>query len=97
MEKLTNIIELHTEDFAVIVTDARVLMIRTRRLDLEWNLPFEDMQLVRMERGVITLVKSKQGSHPKLIPCPDPMAAKALVARIEEAFSRYLSKVKWVK
>jgi vacuolar protein sorting-associated protein 13A/C len=72
-------------------------MIRSRRLDVEWNLPFEEMQLVRMEKAGITLVKSKPGSHPKLIPCPDPMAAKTLLARIEEAFARYLSKVKWVK
>ncbi|KAM7212439.1 putative vacuolar protein sorting-associated protein [Rhypophila decipiens] len=48
-------LELPTEDKVVMVTYARILMIRSRRLQTEWDVPLKDIQTISKERSGLSL------------------------------------------
>ncbi|KAI9208533.1 vacuolar protein sorting-associated protein [Polychytrium aggregatum] len=85
-------IELRTEDLVSIVTDARVLMVRIKRLKVEWEIPFEDLQLVRVEGNSVSLIKAaRQGqASSRIVPCSDPASAQWYCKRIEDAFAVHI-------
>ncbi|TPX30777.1 hypothetical protein SmJEL517_g05746 [Synchytrium microbalum] len=84
-------LELRIEDLVAIVTANRILMIRVKRLKVDWDVPFEDLQLIRSENAGISLVIHKQQAKVRIIPCPDLNSAQFLCSKIEEAFSQYMS------
>ncbi|SPQ24240.1 69ce8ed1-3762-4d61-b82d-7a61ebbcd3f7 [Thermothielavioides terrestris] len=49
-------LELPTEDVVVMVTYARLLLIRSRRLQTEWDVPLKDVQTFAKERTGISVV-----------------------------------------
>lgn len=47
-------------------------MVRIKKLRVEYQIPYEDLQLVRMETGGITLIqKGVKQARARVIPCPD--------------------------
>ncbi|KND86587.1 Vacuolar protein sorting-associated protein 13 [Tolypocladium ophioglossoides CBS 100239] len=49
-------LELPKEDMVVMVTFARILLIRSRRLTSEWDVPLKDLQTIAKERTGVSLV-----------------------------------------
>ncbi|KAJ3332602.1 hypothetical protein HDU76_013706 [Blyttiomyces sp. JEL0837] len=81
-------LELRVEDLVVIVTYSRVIMAKIRSGRVDWDIPYDDLQLVRIDNGGITLVKKgRQQARARIIPCPDQASAQWLLSRIEKCFS----------
>ncbi|KAK6083317.1 hypothetical protein SCUP515_02059 [Seiridium cupressi] len=49
-------LELPQEDMVVMVTYSRILLIRTRRLTTEWDVPLKDVQTIAKERTGLSIV-----------------------------------------
>ncbi|PHH61768.1 hypothetical protein CDD81_7979 [Ophiocordyceps australis] len=60
-------LELPKEDMVVMVTYARILLIRSRRLTSEWDVPLKDVQTIAKERTGVSLVL-RGGANGPFIP-----------------------------
>ncbi|KAF4122047.1 vacuolar protein sorting-associated protein 13A/C [Geosmithia morbida] len=60
-------LELPREDMVVMVTYARVLLIRSRRLTSEWDVPLKDVQTISKERTGVSLTL-RGGANGPFIP-----------------------------
>ncbi|KAH0527101.1 hypothetical protein TsFJ059_002139 [Trichoderma semiorbis] len=60
-------LELPKEDMVVMVTFARILLIRSRRLTSEWDVPLKDVQTIAKERTGISL-SLRDGANGPFIP-----------------------------
>ncbi|KAK4132156.1 vacuolar protein sorting-associated protein 13 [Trichocladium antarcticum] len=60
-------LELPTEDMVVMVTYARILLIRSRRLHTEWDVPLKDVQTIAKERTGLSLTL-RGGTNGPFIP-----------------------------
>ncbi|KAK4154799.1 hypothetical protein C8A00DRAFT_32394 [Chaetomidium leptoderma] len=60
-------LELPTEDMVVMVTYARILLIRSRRLQTEWDVPLKDVQTIAKERTGLSLAL-RGGTNGPFIP-----------------------------
>ncbi|KAG6005238.1 hypothetical protein E4U21_000317 [Claviceps maximensis] len=60
-------LELPKEDMVVMVTFARILLIRSRRLTSEWDVPLKDVQTITKERTGVSLVL-REGANGPFIP-----------------------------
>ncbi|KAK3689238.1 hypothetical protein B0T22DRAFT_461182 [Podospora appendiculata] len=60
-------LELPTEDMVVMVTFARILLIRSRRLQTEWDVPLKDVQTIAKERTGLSLTL-RGGTNGPFIP-----------------------------
>ena len=60
-------LELPKEDMVVMVTFARILLIRSRRLASEWDVPLKDIQTIAKERTGVSLVL-RGGANGPFIP-----------------------------
>ncbi|RKP03518.1 hypothetical protein CXG81DRAFT_9373 [Caulochytrium protostelioides] len=84
-------IELHSEDLVAMVTDYRIMVIRVKKLKVDWEIFYDDIQSMRPENGGITIIKqSRQQAKARFIPCPDINSAKWLFAKMELAYSQFL-------
>ncbi|KAJ3171453.1 hypothetical protein HDU88_007532 [Geranomyces variabilis] len=88
-------LDLRIEDLVVLVTDQRVLMARIKRLKIDWDIPYDDVQSVRVERsgaivGVTIVRRGRQQQRNRFIQCPDQASAQSLCAMIEGAFAEYI-------
>ena len=48
-------LELPKEDMVVMVTFARILLIRSKRLTSQWDVPLKDVQTIAKERTGVSL------------------------------------------
>ncbi|KAM5373472.1 hypothetical protein ACJZ2D_006966 [Fusarium nematophilum] len=60
-------LELPKEDMVVMVTYARILLIRSRRLTSEWDVPLKDVQTIAKERTGVSLAL-RGGANGPFIP-----------------------------
>ncbi|KAK4234211.1 hypothetical protein C8A03DRAFT_38027 [Achaetomium macrosporum] len=60
-------LELPTEDMVVMVTYARILLVRSRRLQTEWDVPLKDVQTIAKERTGLSLTL-RGGTNGPFIP-----------------------------
>ena len=60
-------LELPKEDMVVMITFARILLIRSRRLTSEWDIPLKDLQTIAKERTGVSLVL-RGGANGPFIP-----------------------------
>ncbi|KAK4225861.1 putative vacuolar protein sorting-associated protein [Podospora fimiseda] len=60
-------LELPTEDMVVMVTYSRILLIRSRRLQTEWDVPLKDVQTIAKERTGLSLTL-RGGTNGPFIP-----------------------------
>lgn len=60
-------LELPKEDMVVMVTFARILLIRSRRLTSEWDVPLKDVQTIAKERTGVSLTL-RGGTNGPFIP-----------------------------
>lgn len=60
-------LELPKEDMVVMVTFARILLIRSRRLASEWDVPLKDVQTIAKERTGVSLAL-RGGANGPFIP-----------------------------
>ncbi|KAK0609948.1 hypothetical protein B0T17DRAFT_501212 [Bombardia bombarda] len=60
-------LELPTEDMVVMVTYSRILLIRSRKLQTEWDVPLKDVQTIAKERTGLSLTL-RGGTNGPFIP-----------------------------
>lgn len=60
-------LELPKEDMVVMITYARILLIRSRRLTSEWDVPLKDVQTIAKERTGVSL-SLRGGANGPFIP-----------------------------
>ncbi|KAJ3031870.1 UNVERIFIED_CONTAM: hypothetical protein HDU68_011629 [Siphonaria sp. JEL0065] len=83
-------LELRIDDLVVFVTNNRVMLGKVRTNKVDWEIMFDDLQLVRIDNGGITLIKKGgQQARARVIPCPDQSSAQWLLNRIERMFGAY--------
>ncbi|KAL0934633.1 vacuolar protein sorting-associated protein vps13 [Colletotrichum truncatum] len=83
-------LELPREDMVVMVTYARILLIRSRRLTSEWDVPLKDVQTIAKERTGLSLTL-RGGTNGPFIPIGDESGRAFLykmVAVAVEEFNR---------
>ncbi|EJT79394.1 vacuolar protein sorting-associated protein 13 [Gaeumannomyces tritici R3-111a-1] len=83
-------VELPREDVVVIVTYARILLIRSRRLTAEWDIPLKDIQTISKERTGLSL-SLRGGANGPFIPVGEESGRAFLyksVAVAVEEFNR---------
>lgn len=66
-EQYVGHLELPKEDKVVMVTFARILLIRSKRLTSEWDVPLKDVQTIAKERTGVSLVL-RGGANGPFIP-----------------------------
>ncbi|KAK3937378.1 putative vacuolar protein sorting-associated protein [Diplogelasinospora grovesii] len=83
-------LELPTEDMVVMVTFARILLIRSRKLTSEWDVPLKEVQTIAKERTGLSLTL-RGGSNGPFIPVGEESGRAFLyrmVAVAVEEFNR---------
>ncbi|KAI0401727.1 hypothetical protein F4802DRAFT_399824 [Xylaria palmicola] len=83
-------IELPREDMVVMVTYSRILLIRSRRLSTEWDVPLRDVQTIAKERTGLSIVL-RGGTNGPFIPVGEESGRTFLykmVAVAVEEFNR---------
>ncbi|KAI1823936.1 vacuolar protein sorting-associated protein 13 [Xylaria intraflava] len=83
-------IELPREDMVVMVTYSRILLIRSRRLSTEWDVPLQDIQTIAKERTGLSIIL-RGGTNGPFIPIGEESGRAFLyrmVAIAVEEFNR---------
>ncbi|ORY58482.1 uncharacterized protein BCR38DRAFT_489400 [Pseudomassariella vexata] len=83
-------LELPREDMVVMVTYSRILLIRSRRLTTEWDVPLKDVQTIAKERTGISIVL-RGGTNGPFVPVGEESGRKfiyKMVAIAVEEFNR---------
>ncbi|KAF2994431.1 hypothetical protein E8E14_001853 [Neopestalotiopsis sp. 37M] len=83
-------LELPREDMVVMVTYSRILLIRSRRLTTEWDVPLKDVQTIAKERTGLSIVL-RGGTNGPFIPIGEESGRTFLyrmVAVAVEEFNR---------
>ncbi|OTB12018.1 hypothetical protein K445DRAFT_26054 [Daldinia sp. EC12] len=83
-------LDLPREDMVVIVTFSRILLIRSRRLTTEWDIPLKDVQTIAKERTGLSIVL-RGGTNGPFIPVSEESGRAFLyrmVAIAVEEFNR---------
>lgn len=83
-------IQLPKEDMVVMVTYSRLLLIRSRRLSTEWDIPLQDVQTIAKERTGLSIVL-RGGTNGPFIPIGEESGRTFLyrmVAIAVEEFNR---------
>lgn len=83
-------LELPREDMVVMVTFSRILLIRSRRLTTEWDIPLKDVQTIAKERTGLSIVL-RGGTNGPFIPVGEESGRAFLyrmVAVAVEEFNR---------
>ncbi|KAI2601996.1 vacuolar protein sorting-associated protein 13 [Hypoxylon sp. NC1633] len=83
-------LELPREDVVVMVTFSRILLIRSRRLTAEWDIPLKDVQTIAKERTGLSVVL-RGGTNGPFIPVGEESGRAFLyrmVAVAVEEFNR---------
>ncbi|KAI2622272.1 vacuolar protein sorting-associated protein 13 [Xylaria nigripes] len=83
-------IELPREDMVVMVTYSRILLIRSRRLSTEWDVPLQDVQTIAKERTGLSIIL-RGGTNGPFIPIGEESGRAFLyrmVAIAVEEFNR---------
>ncbi|KAH9886351.1 vacuolar protein sorting-associated protein 13 [Xylariomycetidae sp. FL2044] len=83
-------LELPREDMVVMVTYSRILLIRSRRLTTEWDVPLKDVQTIAKERTGLSIIL-RGGTNGPFIPVGEESGRAFLyrmVAVAVEEFNR---------
>ncbi|KAJ8122891.1 hypothetical protein ONZ43_g1029 [Nemania bipapillata] len=83
-------IQLPREDMVVMVTYSRILLIRSRRLSTEWDVPLQDVQTIAKERTGLSIIL-RGGTNGPFIPIGEESGRTFLyrmVAVAVEEFNR---------
>ncbi|KAI1120705.1 hypothetical protein F5Y10DRAFT_272813 [Nemania abortiva] len=83
-------IQLPREDMVVMVTYSRILLIRSRRLSTEWDVPLQDVQTIAKERTGLSIIL-RGGTNGPFIPIGEESGRTFLyrmVAIAVEEFNR---------
>lgn len=83
-------LELPREDMVVMVTFSRILLIRSRRLTTEWDIPLKDVQTIAKERTGLSIIL-RGGTNGPFIPVGEESGRAFLyrmVAVAVEEFNR---------
>lgn len=81
-------LELPREDMVVMVTYARILLIRSRRLTSEWDVPLKDVQTVAKERTGLSLTL-RGGTNGPFLPVGDESGRAFLYKMIAVAVEEF--------
>ncbi|KAI0171728.1 vacuolar protein sorting-associated protein 13 [Hypoxylon sp. FL1284] len=81
-------LELPREDMVVMVTFSRILLIRTRRLTIEWDIPLKDVQTIAKERTGLSIIL-RGGSNGPFIPVGEESGRAFLYRNVAVAVEEF--------
>ncbi|TGZ78721.1 hypothetical protein EX30DRAFT_322121 [Ascodesmis nigricans] len=81
-------LELPEQDVVVLITYSRIMLIKSKKLYCEWDVPFKELQTISMERTGIVLVLRGNRQGP-FIPTRDESSRKFLFRKIGMAVQNY--------
>jgi len=81
-------LELPREDMVVMVTYSRILLIRSRRLTSEWDVPLKDIQTIAKERTGMSLTL-RGGTNGPFIPVADESSRAFLYRMVAVAVDEF--------
>lgn len=81
-------LELPREDMVVMVTFSRILLIRSRRLTTEWDVPLKDVQTIAKERTGLSLTL-RGGTNGPFIPIGEESSRTFLYRMIAVAVEEF--------
>ncbi|EWC44073.1 hypothetical protein DRE_07208 [Drechslerella stenobrocha 248] len=64
-------LELPGEDVVVMLTYSRIMLVKSKKLVCEWDVPLKDLQTISMEKTGISLSLRGSGVTGPFIPCTD--------------------------
>ncbi|TPX12975.1 uncharacterized protein E0L32_006620 [Thyridium curvatum] len=89
-------LELPREDMVVMVTYARILLIRSRRLTAEWDVPLKDVQTIAKERTGLSLTLRGNTNGP-FIPVGEESSRAFLYRMVAVAVEEFNRRFKGVE
>ncbi|KAI1299895.1 hypothetical protein F5Y03DRAFT_243449 [Xylaria venustula] len=81
-------IELPREDMVVMVTYSRILLIRSRRLSTEWDVPLQDVQTIAKERTGLSIIL-RGGTNGPFIPIGEESGRTFLYRQVAVAVEEF--------
>jgi vacuolar protein sorting-associated protein 13A/C len=84
-------LELQGREMMVILTYNGILMVKTKRLHTEWDVPFKDVQTISKERTGVGIIL-QGGNNGPYIPVADELARNWLYKQIAVAVNAYNDK-----
>ncbi|KAI0196929.1 hypothetical protein F4808DRAFT_439325, partial [Astrocystis sublimbata] len=81
-------IELPREDMVVMVTYSRILLIRSRRLSTEWDVPLQDVQTIAKERTGLSIVL-RGGTNGPFLPIGEESGRTFLYRQVAVAVEEF--------
>ncbi|KAI9141282.1 hypothetical protein BKA69DRAFT_1124929 [Paraphysoderma sedebokerense] len=99
-------LETKVEDFVCILTNSTILMVRIKKVKLEWELPLNEVSGVRADGGggsssssqgnqvggnVVVNLKHHEHGRYRVIPAPDHASALWFTRQIDELVQQYLA------
>ncbi|KAH9250730.1 hypothetical protein BASA81_011446 [Batrachochytrium salamandrivorans] len=88
-------LEIRIDDLVAVVTESRVLMARIKKLRIEWDISFEELQVIRPEAGGLALIaKARHVAKARMIPFPDASSMEWFREVLEGAFMSFLQSSK---
>ncbi|KAI1151480.1 hypothetical protein F4825DRAFT_422633 [Nemania diffusa] len=81
-------IQLPREDMVVMVTYSRILLIRSRRLSTEWDVPLQDVQTIAKERTGLSIIL-RGGANGPFIPIGEESGRTFLYRMVAIAVEEY--------
>jgi len=88
-------LELPREDMVVMVTYSRILLIRSRRLSSEWDVPLRDVQTIAKERTGLSLTL-RGGTNGPFIPIGEESGRTFLYRKVAVAVEEFNRRFKWL-
>ncbi|KAI1358803.1 hypothetical protein F5Y08DRAFT_104397 [Xylaria arbuscula] len=81
-------IELPREDMVVMVTYSRILLIRSRKLSAEWDVPLQDVQTIAKERTGLSIIL-RGGTNGPFIPIGEESGRTFLYRQVAVAVEEF--------
>lgn len=88
-------LELPREDMVVMITYSRILLIRSRRLTAEWDVPLRDVQTIAKERTGLSLTL-RGGTNGPFIPIGEESGRTFLYRKVAVAVEEFNRRFKWL-
>ncbi|KAI9888280.1 MAG: hypothetical protein M1814_000770 [Vezdaea aestivalis] len=86
-------LELPREDVVVMLTYNRIMLIKSKRLSSEWDVPLKDIQTISKERTGLTLTL-RGGTNGPFIPVQEESSRQYLYQKIAVAVNAFNAKYK---
>ncbi|EXX73461.1 Vps13p [Rhizophagus irregularis DAOM 197198w] len=86
-EEYTAHLDLQGDERVVVLTRSRIMLVKSKRLKVEWEVSFSDLQTISLQpQGILLNLKKAPGPF---IPIPDPESKNWFERKIEMVINEY--------